>query len=164
MMVPLLLATAVAADPAPEPLARTQGAFFALSVPDANAAAKWYSEKLGLKVILQPPPQPDGRMIALGGAGLMVELIERRGAAPLSAIAPQVKHDTMVHGIFKAGIIVDNWEELLAGLKARNVPIAIGPFAATAEQRANLMIRDNNGNFIQFFSNRPAPGEDAEPD
>jgi hypothetical protein len=36
------------------------------------------------------------------------------------------------------------------------VPIAMGPFPRTAEQRANLIIRDNNGNYIQFVESRPA--------
>jgi len=32
--------------------------------------------------------------------------------------------------------------------------IAIGPFPATREQRANAIIRDHAGNFIQFFGTR----------
>jgi hypothetical protein len=69
----------------------------------------------------------------------------------------------MVLGLFKAGVVVDNWDGLVTGLKARGVPIAMGPFPATAEQRANLIIRDNNGNLIQFFESRPAPPEGADP-
>ena len=157
------LAATAAQGPAAQPLATAQGAFFALSVPDAEAAAKWYADKLGLKIILRPPPQADGRLVAMGGGGLIVELIERRDAAPMRMIAPQVKHDTMVHGIFKAGVIIGDWDGLVAGLKARGVPIAIGPFPASAEQRANLIIRDNNGNYIQFFDSRPSPAENAKP-
>jgi len=158
MIEALLLAVAVT-TPELAPLATARGAFIALSVPDADAAAAWYSEKLGLKVIMRPPEQGGVQMIALGGGGLLVELIEQPGAAPMRQLAPQVGHDTMVHGLFKAGVIVDDWEGLVAGLKARGVPIAIGPFPASAEQRANLIIRDNNGNYLQFFSNRPAPAE-----
>jgi catechol 2,3-dioxygenase-like lactoylglutathione lyase family enzyme len=31
------------------------GAFFALSVPDFDASAEWYSEKLGLKITMREP-------------------------------------------------------------------------------------------------------------
>ena len=158
MIEALLLAVAVT-TPEPVPLATARGAFIALSVPDADAAAAWYSEKLGLKVIMRPPEQSGVQMIALGGGGLLVELIEQQGSAPMRQLAPQVGHDTLVHGLFKAGVIVEDWEGLVAGLKTRGVPIAIGPFPASAEQRANLIIRDNNGNYLQFFSNRPAPAE-----
>ena len=151
-----LLAVAAASDGAPIPVTRAQGAFFALSVPDADAAATWYSDKLGLTVIMRPPEQSGTQVIVVGGGGLIIELIEQQGAIPLSQAAPAVKHDTMVLGPFKAGAIVKDWDGLVAALKMRGVPIAMGPFPRTAEQRANLIIRDNNGNYIQFVESRPA--------
>ena len=65
--------------------------------------------------------------------------------------APAIQHTTHVHGIFKAGIIVDEFEKVLATLRERQVPIAIGPFPARDGQRANVIVRDNSGNLIQFF-------------
>jgi hypothetical protein len=56
-----------------------------------------------------------------------------------------------VHGIFKAGVVVDDYDVTLATLRARGVDIAIGPFPARNGQRANFIVRDNAGNFIQFF-------------
>lgn len=162
MIAGFILAVLAAATPPTGPLANADGAFFALSVPDADQAATWYSEKLGLKAIMKPPAQEGSEVLILGGGGLIVELIERGDAMPLRQAAPTVTHDAMVHGVFKAGVIVKDWDALLAGLKARDIPIALGPFAASAEQRANLIIRDNNGNYIQFISNRPAPAEAAE--
>lgn len=160
----ILTAASLAGSPSPAPVAATQGAFFALSVPDADTAADWYQEKLGLRIIMRPPESNGTQVVILEGGGLMVELIEPRGATSLKQIAPQVSHDTMVHGVFKAGVIVSNWEALLAGLKERGVPIAIGPFPARAEQRANLVIRDGDGNLIQFIDSKPAPSELAKED
>lgn len=160
-MARLFLLVAAVAQPEPAPLVEARGAFFALSVPNAEASAKWYSEKLGLKVVFSPPRSDGVRVMALAGGGMMVELIERADSAPLSKIAPQSADETKVHGVFKAGVIVDNWDRLIASLKERGVPIAIGPFPATAQQRANLIIRDKDGNYIQFFSNQPAPAEAA---
>jgi catechol 2,3-dioxygenase-like lactoylglutathione lyase family enzyme len=164
MLSMLLFVVAFAATPSAAPLAEARGAFFALSVPDADAAAGWYQEKLGLEVIMRPPESNGTQVLILAGGGLMIELIEQRGATSLKQLAPQVQHDTMVHGVFKAGVIVDNWDGLVAGLKARGVPIAIGPFPASAEQRANLIIRDGDGNYIQFIDSRPARSEQAKED
>jgi hypothetical protein len=62
---------------------KATGAFFALSVPDMQASAKWYSEKLGLRLI--------------------VELIQDDNALPLSKAAPASTRRESVHGMFKAG-------------------------------------------------------------
>jgi len=77
---------------------------------------------------------------------LIVELIQHDKAAE-----PTVSDPVLLHGIIKAGVIVDNWDRTLALLRARRVPIAFGPFPAGRGQRANLIIRDNSGNLIQFF-------------
>jgi hypothetical protein len=56
-----------------------------------------------------------------------------------------------VHGLVKAGIIVDNFEDVLAAFRARRVEVAYGPFPARQKQRANVIVRDNAGNLIQVF-------------
>jgi catechol 2,3-dioxygenase-like lactoylglutathione lyase family enzyme len=161
-LMPLLLlsSTAPAQDQrsAPGPIFTTKGAFLAASVADVDASARWYSERLGLRVVMQTPKRDGTRMVALEGGGLLVELIEDDAASPLRQAAPKIALDYRVHGIFKAGVVVDDWDRLVAGLKARGVPIAIGPFPATAEQRSNLLVRDHDGNFIQFFGQYASPG------
>jgi hypothetical protein len=129
----------------------TTGAFFALSVRDAEASADWYSEKLGLQVIFQPPPTNEATVIVLEGGGLIVELIQQTKARPLNEVAPSISNKVLLHGIFKVGVIVQDFENTLAILENRNIPIILGPFPATAEQRANVIIQDNEGNLIQFF-------------
>lgn len=146
----MLLQAAQPAGPT-EPAFKTQGAFFAVSVADVDVSARWYAEKFGMKVVMQPPERGGTRMVALEGGGLLVELIDDSQAVPLRTAAPAIERDYRVHGIFKSGIVVEDWDRLVATLKARDVPIAIGPFAASTEQRANLIIRDNEGNYIQFF-------------
>jgi hypothetical protein len=64
-----------------------------------------------------------------------------------------VKESLYVHGIFKAGVIVSDFEKTLALLKATNAEIAFGPYPARADQRANVIVRDNAGNLIQFLEN-----------
>jgi len=136
----------------PEPSAiAASGAFFALSVADIDASTRWYSEKLGLQVVMQAPKRDNAAVTVLEGGGLIVELIQHDDALPLTKAAPTAKGNLFVHGMFKAGVIVDDFEKTLAMLRARGVEIFIGPFPARANQRANVIIKDNAGNLIQFF-------------
>jgi catechol 2,3-dioxygenase-like lactoylglutathione lyase family enzyme len=134
-----------------EPAFTSHGAFFGLSVPDLGASTRWYAEKLGLTVVMHPPKQDRAEVTVLEGGGLIVELLQRDDAMPLRQAAPSITGNYQVHGIFKTGVIVDDFDKTLATLRSRGVEIAIGPFAATATQRANVIIRDNAGNLIQFF-------------
>ena len=126
------------------------GAFLAVSVLDLDASARWYSEKLGLKVVMRVPKTDGTAVTVLEGEGLIVELIQRDGAISLSSIAPG-KDRTLVQGLFKAGVIVEDFDKTVAMLRARAVEIAFGPFPKKPDQRANVCIRDNAGNLIQFF-------------
>ena len=58
-----------------------------------------------------------------------------------------------IHVIFKVGVIVSDFEKTLSTLKERGADIAFGPFPARPGQRANVIVRDNAGNLIQFFGN-----------
>jgi catechol 2,3-dioxygenase-like lactoylglutathione lyase family enzyme len=119
------------------------GGFVAISVPDLRASATWYSEKLGLKVVMEAPQRNTAAAVVLEGGGFIVELIQRNDAVPATEV---------VHGITKAGIIVENLDSLLTTLRLRGVEIAYGPFPAQENQRANVIVRDNAGNLLQFFA------------
>src|SRR5690349_2798918 len=148
------LAAPAAAGAQSRPVFETRGAFFALSVADLDASTRWYSEKLGLTVVMRPPKQDKSSVAILEGGGLIVELLQRDDATSLRQSAPAASANYLVHGIFKAGMIVDDLNATLAALRTRGVEIAMGPFPASKEQRANAIIRDNAGNFIQFFGAR----------
>ena len=130
--------------PSDTPCGGVKGAFFALSVADIEASAKWYAEKLGLAVEMHTKSGKTS-VVVLSGNGLTVELIRHDDAMDLG------KDALLVHGLFKAGLVIENLDKTLAELKARNVPIAYGPFPARADAMANFIIKDNAGNLIQFF-------------
>src|SRR5262249_23699312 len=110
---------------------RTAGAFFALSVADADASAKWYADKLGMKLAMQVAKSEETAAVrVMAGGGLIVELIEMEKAVPLSKAAPAIGSSELVRGIFKVGVVVDNLDEVLALLKAKDVPTFLGPFPA----------------------------------
>jgi len=143
-----------AAAPAPSAAAAAVGAFFALSVADMDASVRWYTEKLGLEVAMTVPRRDKVAVTVLEGDGLIVELIQNDDAMPLSRAAPAMANNILVHGIFKVGVIVPDFDRTLATLRARQVEIAYGPFPARPDQRANVIVRDNAGNLIQFFGKR----------
>lgn len=129
---------------AASPVAR--GAFLAFFVPDLEASVTWYQEKLGLEVVDRPAGSETAKVAILEGRGLIVELIQLKDAKP--------RAEGYQQGIFKAGAIVDDYDTVLATLKEKKVEIAFGPFPARGKQRANVIIRDNSGNLIQFFASR----------
>lgn len=134
-------------------LLRTSGAFFALSVDDLDASAAWYAEKLGLAVVLRSPPGSDPAVVVLEGGGLIVELVHHRDARSAPGTSSGAERD-LVHGYFKAGAIVADFDKTVHVLRARGVEIAFGPFPPQADQRANVIVRDNAGNLIQLFGAR----------
>jgi catechol 2,3-dioxygenase-like lactoylglutathione lyase family enzyme len=151
----LALAAAAAGAGTAAPAFTSRGAFVGISVADLEASEAWYREKLGLEVVFRPPAQEGTRVVALAGGGLLVELIQRPGAVPLREAAPAISHTTMVHGVFKAGVVVDDLDATLATLRARGVEIAMGPFPARDGVPANFLVRDAEGNFLQFFGGLP---------
>ncbi len=156
----LLTVPALARGQSPEAVGqpagfRATGAFFALSVADADASAKWYAEKLGLKLTMQVAKSNETPAVRiLAGGGLIVELIDTDKAVPLSKAAPGIASEELVHGIFKVGVVVDDLDEILALLKAKAVPTFLGPFPARENSMRNLIIKDNSGNLIQFFGRK----------
>ena len=135
----------------PTPPFATSGAFFGVSVADLDASSRWYQEKLGLRVTMQPTGTAEARATVLEGGGLVVELMQHSKARPLRTAAPSVGANYEVHGIFKAGFFVDDFDGTIAELRRRGVEIAIGPFPKRDNQPANAIIRDNAGNYIQVL-------------
>lgn len=85
------------------PVLRVGGAFFALSVANMDSSARWYSEKLGLSVVMRTPRTNTPGATVLEGGGLIVKLVERPDAVSLAAAAPAIRETSRIHGIFKAG-------------------------------------------------------------
>ncbi len=133
------------------PIIKTTGAFFALSVADMNESVHWYKEKLGLETLMEMPKKNKVAVTVLHGGGLIVELLQHDDAMPLNKVSSQVKDVFLLHGMFKGGIIVDDFDNTLDMLKKRNVKIFLGPFPANGNQKANFLVKDNSGNLIQFF-------------
>ena len=139
-------ATTAAQSPArPSTAIVGRGAFWAISVSDVGAASKWYSEKIGLRVVMESPKTENPSAVVLEGNGLTVELIRHTGSKPRTGDL------VLTQGFVKAGVVVDDFDGTLAMLRTKGVQIAYGPYPAKVGQRANVIIRDMDGNLIQFF-------------
>jgi catechol 2,3-dioxygenase-like lactoylglutathione lyase family enzyme len=122
-----------------------RGAFFAVSVADMAASVRWYTEKLGLRIVMEQPKTGKAAATILEGGALTVELVQIDGASP-SWRSPE-----QAQGVFKSGVVVDDLDALVGEFKKRGVQIASGPFLARGQIRSNVIVRDNEGNLIQFF-------------
>jgi catechol 2,3-dioxygenase-like lactoylglutathione lyase family enzyme len=154
LLIACLMLSGAAASRTSPPAMTATGAFAAVSVRDLAASAGWYSEKLDMHVVMSVPKQNGVAVTVLEGSGLIVELIQNDAAQPLSRAAPSVKERVLVHGPFKVGAIVADFDGTVTLLRARGVEIAYGPYPARPDQRANVIVKDNEGNLIQFFGAR----------
>ncbi|MEO5800760.1 MAG: VOC family protein [Gemmatimonadales bacterium] len=147
----LLATTAAKAQRAADgPMSFATGGFIALSVPDLEASARWYAEKLGLARKMTVPRQGSlAGVILLEGPGLSVELIQ------LDSARAGPERPEMQHGISKAGILVSNFDSTVARLRARGVVFFFGPYPARNNNRANVAFKDNSGNLIQILGPPP---------
>lgn len=103
---------------------------------------------------MEQPRQAGASVIVLEGGGLIVELIQQDDAVSLESLTPRLRSNIHLHGIVKAGAILDDFEGVLASFRKKGVEIAFGPYPARPGQRANVIIRDNAGNLIQFFAKK----------
>jgi catechol 2,3-dioxygenase-like lactoylglutathione lyase family enzyme len=156
MSTPAALAFLLAATLAPRPVAaadvtRPTGVFVALSVRDLAASIRWYADTLDLRAGPIQGGAGEPQVCVLEGDAVIVELLHMPGAMSLTSAAPQVKGTDYVYGIVKAGILVADFDAVLAKLRARGVTIAYGPYPARGGQRANVIVKDAEGNLLQFF-------------
>ena len=143
--------TRVASADVGPPFTAVGSTFLALSVANMATMSAWYREKLGMRAIFHIPKRDGSEVMVLQGAGLIVELVARDGSSPLRAIAPSVTHDVQVHGLFKVGFFVDDFDRAVAALRERGITIAFGPFPVRPDQPANVGFRDAEGNLFQMF-------------
>jgi catechol 2,3-dioxygenase-like lactoylglutathione lyase family enzyme len=148
---------AQAARTADTPVLAAHG-YLAFSVPDMNASLRWYTEKLGMRVLFNFPRTETVHAAAafLQGRDFFVELVQVDSASELSRFLPpreisQGGGRQFVFGLFKGGVVVDNLDAAVAALRARGVEIVDGPRPTKRDQPANVTIQDNSGNRIALL-------------
>lgn len=120
-----------------------------ISVPDLEASIAWYREVLGFEVdrrrtIEAVPCQ----MAMLRNGDLFIELFEAPGAAPLPEGRRLPNEDIKTHGNKHVSFAVDDVPLFAEELRRRGADIVW--------VTANIFMRDNAGNLIEFVQ-RPRP-------
>jgi catechol 2,3-dioxygenase-like lactoylglutathione lyase family enzyme len=148
----LLFASGAAAQGHPSateaPAFTAQGAFVAIVVTDLDASVHWYAASLGLQVVKHgKSPRVPAETVVLGGHNLFVELIHHDGKQ-----LRRVDNEASVPRLLKAGVIVGQKDlyAMAAYLQNRGVETEI--FADKEMGVRCFLLRDNDGNLIQFFT------------
>ena len=117
--------------------------FLAIQTSDVEAASAWYRRVLNLEEVSRVEA-PDGRysITILSGEQLSVELIRSSQSMPAIGVD---------HGLFKAGLFVDDVEAAHRWLRANGVDTDAAIFTDEALNARTFVFRDPDGNRIQVF-------------
>jgi methylmalonyl-CoA/ethylmalonyl-CoA epimerase len=119
-----------------------------ISVPDLEASIEWFARVLDFEVEnrFEIPPIP-AKVAMLRRGNLRVELFEVLGAQGLPEERRQPNTDLRTHGNKHLAFAVKDADAAAEVLKARGADIV---FVGHFEFGANVFIRDNAGNLIEF--------------
>ena len=119
-----------------------------ISVPDLEASIEWFVRVLEFEVEnrFEIPPIP-AKVAMLRRGELRVELFEVPGAQSLPAERRQPNTDLRTHGNKHLAFAVKDADATAEVLRARGADIV---FVGHFEFGANVFIRDNAGNLIEF--------------
>ena len=121
-----------------------------ISVPDMNAAIKWYHDVLEFDVEREGTlPWVPAKVVHMRRGDLRVELFQVEGFTPLPTERRFPNRDLITNGTKHVSFQVQDVKEATRILRARGADIAF-----EYENRA-VFIRDNSGNLIEFVIARP---------
>lgn len=125
-----------------------QGAFVAIVVSDLDASSHWYESNVGLHVVKRgKSPRVAVETVVLGGHDLFVELIRHDGKQ-----FPRIDNEASVPRLLKAGVILvrKDFDAVAAYLQKRG--IEAGMFEDKDMGVRTFLVKDNEGNLIQFLT------------
>jgi methylmalonyl-CoA/ethylmalonyl-CoA epimerase len=128
-----------------------------LSVPDLDAAIAWWRRVLGFECMARfPIPAIPAEVVLLRNGPLHIELFQVPGARALPAERREPDTDVFTHGNKHVSFAVENVHDFAVELRRRGADIV---WVKEMPQGANIFIRDNAGNLIEFVqAGRPPAG------
>jgi len=124
----------------------------ALSVSDVNKVSAWYQDVLGFQFSRRMDFDDYGVHIEfLEANGFRLELIEKKGSKPKKEWMPDLEDTSLIQGLTKIAFLVENIEDISASLKEKGVEVAYDITDDSEEEIRWMIIRDPDGNPIQFF-------------
>jgi methylmalonyl-CoA/ethylmalonyl-CoA epimerase len=120
----------------------------AMSVPDLESSITWYDRVLDFKVEARfhiPAIPADCAM--LKREGMRIELFQAKDGGPAAAERRHPDTDASTHGNKHAAFAIKDVDEAEESLRERAADIV---FVMKHDFGANIFIRDNAGNLIEF--------------
>jgi catechol 2,3-dioxygenase-like lactoylglutathione lyase family enzyme len=136
----------------PPSIGTPTGSFCALLVPNAQESARWYRDYLGFSVTRSAEgPNGASRTIVVEQKGVLLEIIEARDSFALQRVTR--RRANRLQGIRKFGIVVDgkDFEALHRSLAEKEATFIGDVFTDDGLKMKSFIVRDNNGNLVQFF-------------
>lgn len=147
LAVLLLFASRVVAQSG-GPAFTAQGAFVAIVVTDLDASLRWYESNLGLHLLKRgKSPRVAAETAVLDGHNLFVELIHHEGKA-----LPRIDNEAPLPRLIKAGVIVPQKDFDAVAAYLQKHGIEAGVFEDKEMGVRTFLVKDNDGNLIQFFT------------
>ena len=126
----------------------------AISVPNLNETLDWYARVLGFEVERKfPIPAIPANVAIIRNGDLRMEVFEVPNAAELPDARRQPDSDNRTHGNKHVAFTISNVEAFSAELEKRGADIV---WVKKLPHGANIFIRDNSGNLIEFVE-EPMP-------
>jgi methylmalonyl-CoA/ethylmalonyl-CoA epimerase len=128
-----------------------------ISVPDLDAAIDWWRRVLGFEVEARfPIPAIPAEVAMLKHGPLRIELFQVPGARPLPGERREPDTDVHTHGNKHVSFAVADIRPFAEELRRRGADIV---WVKEMKHGANIFIRDNAGNLIEFVqAGHPAEG------
>jgi methylmalonyl-CoA/ethylmalonyl-CoA epimerase len=124
-----------------------------ISVPDLDAAIAWYRNVLGFELETRfPIPTTPVQVAILKNGPLRIELFQADGAKPLPQERREPNQDLLTHGNKHVSFAVDDVKRFVTVLRERGADIV---WVTEFEFGANIFIRDNAGNLLEFVQAAP---------
>ena len=125
--------------------------FSAVVVKNIDSSGAWYQQIFELKVKNKiNDPERGFRVVILESPILLVELIEQKSSLAVKKILEGQPEGTNIQGHFKFGFKIDNMDAFLKYLSIIKIPVD-HIWGDAASKSRNFLIKDPDGNLIQFF-------------
>ena len=126
--------------------------FFAINVSNADSAAVWYEELLGVK-LLKEIRMPDGfgHIRIEGSEFLMVEILRAKDSRSLTHCNLERNQSHLLRGYFKTGLFVEDIHKAREYFKSKGVDVRHDVFSDKETATVSFILEDPDGNMLQFI-------------
>jgi len=127
----------------------------AASVGNLDRAIKWYTEKLGFKVVMRQKIDADREIAWLTMPGFRIDLLQVKGSLPHRPVADHMLEQSWGHIVFSVASV----DRTYATLKSRGVVL---PEAPTTNEKLHIRTShfpDSEGNWLELSEDLPAPAK-----